>query len=78
QARPDQQALSKWWGQIAEWRGRECLKYKHSDEVIKPQMVVEKLWQLTKDRETYITSDVGQHQMWAAQFYRFDQPRRWI
>jgi acetolactate synthase-1/2/3 large subunit len=78
QARPDAQALSAWWGQINEWRKRECLKYKHSDEVIKPQYVVETLWEMTRDRETYITSDVGQHQMWAAQFYRFDQPRRWI
>ncbi len=78
QLRPDAQALAGWWGQINEWRKRECLKYKRSDEVIKPQYVVETLWELTKDRETYITSDVGQHQMWAAQFYRFDQPRRWI
>ena len=76
--RPDAQALSAWWGQINEWRKRECLAYKDSSEVIKPQMVVEKLWQLTKDRDTYITSDVGQHQMWAAQFYRFEEPRRWI
>ena len=78
QARPDAQALSSWWGQINEWRKRECLKYKNSDEVIKPQYVVETLWELTRDKETYITSDVGQHQMWAAQFYRFDEPRRWI
>ncbi|MEW6098666.1 MAG: acetolactate synthase 3 catalytic subunit [Pseudomonadota bacterium] len=78
QLRPDAQALAGWWAQINEWRKRECLKYKRSDEVIKPQYVVETLWELTKDRETYITSDVGQHQMWAAQFYRFDQPRRWI
>jgi acetolactate synthase I/II/III large subunit len=78
QLRPDVQALSAWWGQINEWRKRECLSYKNSTEVIKPQAVVEKLWELTKDRDTYITSDVGQHQMWAAQFYRFDEPRRWI
>ncbi len=78
QAKPDSVALSSWWKQIAEWRGRECLKYKHSDEVIKPQMVIEKLWELTRERDTYITSDVGQHQMWAAQYYRFDEPRRWI
>ncbi|PPE70421.1 acetolactate synthase 3 catalytic subunit [Caldimonas thermodepolymerans] len=78
QLRPDTQALSAWWGQINEWRKRECLKYRHSDEVIKPQYVIETLWELTRDRETYITSDVGQHQMWAAQFYRFDEPRRWI
>ncbi|WKB52739.1 acetolactate synthase 3 catalytic subunit [Eleftheria terrae] len=78
QLRPDVQSLSSWWGQINEWRKRECLSYKRSNEVIKPQQVVETLWELTKDRETYITSDVGQHQMWAAQFYRFDEPRRWI
>jgi len=78
QARPDAAALSQWWSQINEWRKRECLAYKHSTDVIKPQMVVEKLWQLTQDRDTYITSDVGQHQMWAAQFYRFEEPRRWI
>jgi acetolactate synthase-1/2/3 large subunit len=78
QARPDAAALGAWWSQISEWRKRECLAYKGSDSVIKPQMVVDKLWQLTKDRDTYITSDVGQHQMWAAQYYRFEEPRRWI
>ncbi len=77
-ARPDVGAISAWWGQINEWRKRECLAYRRSDDVIKPQQVVETLWELTKDRDTYITSDVGQHQMWAAQFYRFEQPRRWI
>ncbi len=78
QARPDKAALSAWWSQINDWRKRECLSYRNSSEVIKPQMVVEKLWQLTKDRDCYITSDVGQHQMWAAQYYRFEEPRRWI
>ncbi len=78
QARPDAHALGAWWNQIAEWRKRECLAYRGSSDVIKPQMVVDKLWQLTKDRDTYITSDVGQHQMWAAQYYRFEEPRRWI
>jgi len=78
QARADTGALSAWWGQVNEWRKRECLAYKDSAEVIKPQSVVEKLWQLTRDRDVYITSDVGQHQMWAAQFYRFEEPRRWI
>jgi len=78
QAKPDAAALGAWWSQINTWRKRDCLAYKHSTEVIKPQMVVEKLWELTKDRDTYITSDVGQHQMWAAQFYRFEDPRRWI
>jgi acetolactate synthase-1/2/3 large subunit len=78
QARPDVQQLSAWWSQINTWRGRECLKYKTAPGLIKPQAVVEALWNMTKDRDTYITSDVGQHQMWAAQYYRFDEPRRWI
>jgi len=78
QAKPDKTALNTWWAQVNEWRKRDCLLYKTSDEVIKPQMVVDALWKLTKDRDTYITSDVGQHQMWAAQYYRFEQPRRWI
>ncbi|HSM23098.1 MAG TPA: acetolactate synthase 3 catalytic subunit [Rubrivivax sp.] len=78
QARPDAASLAAWWSQVNQWRQRECLAYKDSREVIKPQMVVEKLWQLTRERDTYITSDVGQHQMWAAQFYRFEEPRRWI
>ena len=76
--KPDPAALSAWWNQVNEWRKRDCLAFKDSSEVIKPQMVVDKLWQLTRDRDTYITSDVGQHQMWAAQYYRFDEPRRWI
>ena len=78
QVRPDVTALSSWWGQINEWRKRECLAYKNSPDVIKPQFVVETLCELTKNIDTYITSDVGQHQMWAAQYYRFEQPRRWI
>jgi acetolactate synthase-1/2/3 large subunit len=76
--RPDKAQLSQWWGQINEWRKRECLSYKRSSELIKPQYVVETLWEMTRNRDTYITSDVGQHQMWAAQFYRFEEPRRWI
>ncbi|MEO8125127.1 MAG: biosynthetic-type acetolactate synthase large subunit, partial [Burkholderiales bacterium] len=78
QARPDANALASWWGQINEWRGRECLKYKNSTEVIKPQFVVETLCRLTKGDDVYITSDVGQHQMWAAQYFDFEKPRRWI
>lgn len=78
QQRPDAHALGAWWSQIAEWRRRECLSYKRSDEVIKPQHVVETLWEMTRGTDTYVTSDVGQHQMWAAQFYKFDEPRRWI
>ena len=77
--RADEKALADWWKTIEGWRSRDCLKYdRHNTDVIKPQMVIETLWNMTKDTETYITSDVGQHQMWAAQFYRFDQPRRWI
>lgn len=78
QTKLDTHALSNWWNQISEWRKIECLKFKTSDEVIKPQFVVETLWNLTKNSDVYITSDVGQHQMWAAQYYRFDEPRRWI
>jgi len=78
QAKPDASAINAWWSQINEWRRRDCLAYDKTSKVIKPQMVVETLWNLTKDRDTYITSDVGQHQMWAAQFYRFEEPRRWI
>ena len=77
EAKPNVNALSNWWKQIAEWRGRECLKYPTSDLVIKPQAVVEKVFQITKG-DAFITSDVGQHQMWAAQYYGFDKPRRWI
>ncbi|HRM92075.1 MAG: acetolactate synthase 3 catalytic subunit [Alicycliphilus sp.] len=77
--RADAGALAAWWDQIESWRGRDCLKYDRGNtEVIKPQYVVETLWNMTRDVEAYITSDVGQHQMWAAQFYKFDEPRRWI
>ena len=77
-ARVDAAALGAWWARIDEWRGRDCLAYKSTSDVIKPQHVVQTLWQLTKDSDAYITSDVGQHQMWAAQYYGFDRPRRWI
>ncbi len=77
--KPDPAALSAWWETIEGWRRRDCLKYDHGKgDVIKPQYVVETLWNMTKDADAYITSDVGQHQMWAAQYYRFDEPRRWI
>ncbi len=75
--KPNTKAIDAWWKQINEWRTRDCLKYPSSSEVIKPQSVVEKLWQVTKG-DAFITSDVGQHQMWAAQYYGFDKPRRWI
>jgi len=73
----NQPPLEKWWQQIETWRGKQCLAYEPSDELIKPQFVVEKLWEVTGG-DAFITSDVGQHQMWAAQYYKFDQPRRWI
>ncbi|MBI3383691.1 MAG: acetolactate synthase 3 catalytic subunit [Aquabacterium sp.] len=78
QLKPDQNALAAWWGQVNEWKKRDCLKYKTSTEVIKPQSVVEKLAELTKGTDYYITSDVGQHQMFAAQYSKFEEPRRWI
>jgi len=77
--KPDAAALANWWSTIDGWRSRDCLKYDHgAGDVIKPQNVVETLWNMTKNDDVYITSDVGQHQMWAAQYYKFDQPRRWI
>ena len=77
--KPDAKSLAAWWETIEAWRARDCLKYdRQNTEVIKPQYVIETLWNMTKDADAYVTSDVGQHQMWAAQYYRFDQPRRWI
>ena len=73
----DQSALKTWWAQIELWRSKNCMKYDRSSKIIKPQFVVEKLWEVTKG-DAYVTSDVGQHQMWAAQYYKFDKPRRWI
>ncbi|MCY7388417.1 MAG: acetolactate synthase 3 catalytic subunit [Burkholderiales bacterium] len=75
--KPDSKAIAAWWKQVEEWRSKDCLKYKTGGDIIKPQYVVEKLWEVTKG-DAYVTSDVGQHQMWAAQYYRFDKPRRWI
>ncbi len=75
--RPDPAALKSWWEQIEQWRARDCLKYDRGAKIIKPQFVIEKLYEVTKG-EAFVTSDVGQHQMWAAQFYKFDKPRRWI
>jgi acetolactate synthase-1/2/3 large subunit len=75
--KPDAEALAQWWRQIDEWRKIESLRYRPSTEVIKPQFVVEKLYQVTEG-QAIITSDVGQHQMWAAQYYLFDRPRQWI
>ena len=75
--RPDQAALKTWWTQIELWRSQDCMKYDRDSSLIKPQYVIEKLHQVTRG-DAYVTSDVGQHQMWAAQYYKFDQPRRWI
>ena len=75
--RPDGQALAQWWERIHRWKSIDCLAYTPSDTLIKPQSVVEKLYEATGG-DAYVTSDVGQHQMWAAQFYPFDEPRRWI
>ena len=78
-SKPDTAALASWWESINKWRKTDCLKYdRDNTSVIKPQKVIETLWNMTKDDDVYITSDVGQHQMWAAQFYRFNEPRRWI
>ena len=73
----DQAALKSWWKQIEEWRATECLKYDTSSELIKPQYVVESLYKVT-DGDAFVSSDVGQHQMWAAQFYKFNKPYRWL
>jgi acetolactate synthase-1/2/3 large subunit len=75
--RPDEEALGEWWKQIDEWRAMDCLKYDRDSDIIKPQHVIETLYRVTGG-DAYVTSDVGQHQMWAAQYYAFDEPRRWI
>jgi acetolactate synthase-1/2/3 large subunit len=74
---PDKEALREWWDQINEWRAMDCLKYNRNSDVVKPQHVIETLYEITRG-DAFVTSDVGQHQMWAAQFYKFDRPRRWI
>ena len=74
---PNNDALTAWWSQIQEWKGKDSLRYDSSDELIKPQFVVQKLHEVTLG-DAYVTSDVGQHQMWAAQYYGFNKPRRWI
>jgi acetolactate synthase-1/2/3 large subunit len=74
----DKAAHNDWWGKIEGWRRRNCLAYRPSSESIKPQYAVQRLYELTKDRDTYITTEVGQHQMWAAQYYRLEEPNRWM
>jgi acetolactate synthase I/II/III large subunit len=80
-ARPpktDKKAHEAWWTQIGKWRAKKSLSYTNSKQVIKPQYAIQRLYELTKDRDTYITTEVGQHQMWAAQFYQFQEPKRWM
>jgi acetolactate synthase-1/2/3 large subunit len=77
-AKTDKKALDAWWAQIGKWRAKNSLAYRNSNEIIKPQYAIQRLYELTKDRDTYITTEVGQHQMWAAQFYHFQEPTRWM
>ncbi|TPK86438.1 acetolactate synthase 3 large subunit [Mesorhizobium sp. B2-4-17] len=77
-AKIDKKALYPWWEQIAKWRGRDSLAFKMNHDVIMPQYAIQRLYELTKDRDTYITTEVGQHQMWAAQHYHFEKPNRWM
>jgi len=75
---PDKKSLQAWWAQIDKWRARKSLAYRSSNDVIKPQYAIQRLYELTKDKDCYITTEVGQHQMWAAQFYGFQEPNRWM
>ena len=75
---PKTKAIADWWKQIARWRGRDSLAYRTSDSVIMPQHAIQRLYEATKDRDVYITTEVGQHQMWAAQFFGFEEPNRWM
>src|SRR2546423_956950 len=75
---PNKQALATWWKQIDKWRSRNSLAYRQSNETIKPQYAIQRLYELTRDRDVYITTEVGQHQMWAAQFFKFEEPNRWM
>jgi len=74
----DETAMKAWWQQIDQWRARNSLAYKPNDDIIMPQYAVQRLYELTKHRKTFISTEVGQHQMWAAQFYGFEEPNRWL
>ena len=78
QVKPNGKALAAWWDQINKWRGRECLRYRPSNDVIKPQYALQRLYDAIKGRDYYITTEVGQHQMWAAQFIKFEKPYHWL
>jgi acetolactate synthase-1/2/3 large subunit len=75
---PDKKALAAWWQQIEGWRAQKCLAYRQSSDIIKPQYAIQRLYELTKGRDVYITTEVGQHQMWAAQFFKFEEANRWM
>jgi len=77
-AKTDKKALDAWWAQIGKWRAKNSLAYRNSNEIIKPQYAIQRLYELTKDRETYICTEVGQHQMWAAQYLGLEEPNRWM
>jgi len=77
-AKARSEAVAKWWRQIEEWRGVDCLRYRNSETLIKPQYALQRLEALTKDRDRYVCTEVGQHQMWAAQFMAFNEPNRWM
>jgi acetolactate synthase-1/2/3 large subunit len=78
QYKADEVAMTTWWAQVEAWRERRSLSYRQGTDTIKPQYAVERLYKLTRERKTYITTEVGQHQMWAAQHYRFEEPHRWM
>jgi acetolactate synthase-1/2/3 large subunit len=80
EAPQDKPAIAAWWRQIDEWRGKQCLSYRQESKIIKPQHAVKRLYDITRElgRETFITTEVGQHQMWAAQYFGFDKPNRWM
>ncbi|HLJ64581.1 MAG TPA: acetolactate synthase 3 large subunit [Stellaceae bacterium] len=76
--KPDREALGAWWKEIESWRARDCLRYERTEKLIKPQYALERLYHLTRERDVYITTEVGQHQMWAAQFLKFEKPNHWL
>ncbi len=77
-AKPDGKALKEWWKKIDEWRARDCLRFSQTGDIIKPQHAIKRLYELTKDKSPFITTEVGQHQMWAAQFFGFEKPNHWM
>ncbi|WP_374634503.1 acetolactate synthase 3 large subunit [Ferrovibrio sp.] len=76
--KPNTKAVKKWWAQIDQWRARDCLHFTQGKDIIKPQYAIQRLYEKTRNRDTFITTEVGQHQMWAAQYYKFEQPNRWM